>query len=289
MSKHPDHIQSNLEINRDYYSLDDMSNIERAKVDSDYLGDVLVVNENLIWHSVHKYIGKPEKLTRQYCVEKDDIAQLGRLGFIKSIMAFDTTRGVKFSSFSVTAIVREIKCFLRDSAPVIRPTRTAHDLLNRISRLETEQGQNLSPEELSEALNKPIERIKKAQAIGRNVKYLHETAIHCYMREPDEPATSYLDLLEDGTDTEELAMDRSYVDSVVESIRHRLSEQEMRVLMLRISGLNQTQAAEQEGISQMRVGRIIKKVASLLLDARNSESCLDLDFTSVLENFRVAE
>ena len=127
-----------------------MENIERCKVDESYLGDVLLVNEDLIWHSVHKYIGKPEVIIANNCIDKDDILQLGRLGFIKSIYAFETSRGIKFSSFSVTAIVREIRCFLRDSGSIIRPTRTANELIHKINRIDKELGYTPPIEELAE-------------------------------------------------------------------------------------------------------------------------------------------
>ena len=130
------HIQENLKKDSNYYSLYDMKNIERCKVDPDYLGEVMIANENMIWYAIHKYIGKPEVIASNYGIEKDDISQLGRMGFIKSIKAFDTNRGIKFSSFAVTAIVREIRCYLRDSANIIRLTRTAHALLNDIKKVE---------------------------------------------------------------------------------------------------------------------------------------------------------
>ena len=107
MGKYSEHIHSRLKENKKYYSMDDNHNIERCQMDEHFLGDCILVNENLIWHAVHKYIGKPELLTRNHCVEKDDILQLGRLGFLKAVKAFDTSRGVKFSSFAVTAIVRD--------------------------------------------------------------------------------------------------------------------------------------------------------------------------------------
>jgi RNA polymerase sporulation-specific sigma factor len=130
VSRIPDFIKKNTDVDKDYYSLYKMSNIDKCKTDSDYLGEAVVANENLIWHSIHKYVGKPEALARNNGIEKDDIFQLGRMGFIKAMKAFDTTRGIKFSSFAVTAIVREVRCFIRDSASIIRLSRTAHSLLN---------------------------------------------------------------------------------------------------------------------------------------------------------------
>lgn len=260
MDKLPSHIKANMAVDKKFYSLYNMDNIERCKVDDKYLGDVLLVNEDLIWHSIHKYIGKPEMIVKNNCIEKDDILQLGRLGFIKAMYAFDTTRGIKFSSFSVTAIVREIRCFLRDSGSIIRPTRTANELIYKIYKTEQELGYSPSLEDLAELLDEPIEKIVKAKKIGRSVKYLDEPV----SSHGDEGNCSMLDFIQDEIAVEDEVLDKVYVDSILDAVRDVLTEKEISILEHRISGLNQTQTAEKEDVSQMRVSRIMKKVAKLL-------------------------
>ncbi|MFF2480291.1 sigma-70 family RNA polymerase sigma factor [Paenibacillus sp. NPDC058071] len=238
-----------------------MENIERAKTDKHYLGDLLLVNENLIWHSIHKYVGKPETLSTKYCIEKDDMLQLGRIGFIKAIHAFDTSRGNKFSSFSVTAIVREVRCFLRDSANIVRPTRTANELMHQIHRLENELGYRPATPEIADVLNVKEEQVTKALCVGQPVKYLDEPLKQAA---EDMFRATAADYLEDDLNIEHFVVDKVYTDSIIDSIRNRLTETELRVLKLRVSGLNQTQTAETENLSQMRVNRIMKKAATHL-------------------------
>jgi RNA polymerase sporulation-specific sigma factor len=108
--------------------------IQRCETDKEYLEKVMLENENLIWFSIRKYIGEPIKLAVHHRIEKDDLLQLGRLALLKAIKRFDPKRGVKFSSFAVTAIVREVRCFLRDKTTVIRPTRSASQLLSKIKQ-----------------------------------------------------------------------------------------------------------------------------------------------------------
>lgn len=266
MSKYPAHIQKNILSNGKYYSLYEMENILRCKEDSDYLGEVMIANEHLIWHSVHKYIGKPEVIASNYRIDKDDILQLGRLGFFKAIMAFDVTRGVKFSSFAVTAIVREIKCYLRDSANIIRPTRTANELINRINRLESELGYLPSVEDIALILDEAEDRVKKALQIGKTVKYLDEPIRKNSDMIYENSVTTALDLVQDNVEIEAEVLDKVLIDTVIESISDSLSEKEISVLRNRIDGFSQTQTADKENISQMRVSRIMKKVASLLKD-----------------------
>lgn len=269
MDNYPDHIKRILKRHKDFYALDKPDNIRRCKVDEIYLGDALLVNENLIWHSVHKYIGKPEALVKNNCVEKDDILQLGRLGFLKAMKAFDLSRGVKFSSFAVTAIVREIRCFLRDSASIIRPTRTANDLINRINRIEHELAYMPSVCDLAYLLDEDEEKITKALQVGQSVKYLDEP-----LRNSGASSDLYvtrMDLIEDSAGIEDEVLDKVYVDAILSTVKKKLSEKEINVLKHRIEGLNQTQTAEKEGISQMRVSRIMKKVARMLKDSDKLE------------------
>jgi RNA polymerase sporulation-specific sigma factor len=261
LEQFPEHIRVRLSENKDYFSMDVAKNINRAKVEESYLGDVLVVNENLIWHSVHKYVGNPEMIVKNNCIEKDDILQLGRLGFIKSVYAFDTERGVKFSSFSVTAIVREVRCFLRDSASIIRPTRTANSLINKIKRVENDLGYSPTIDDLAILLDEPAEKITKALQIGQTVKYLDEPISSVQSQE-----LTLLDTVECGAGIEEDILDKVYVDTLLGAVREKLSEKELRVLNHRMSGFNQTQTAKRENISQMRVSRIMKKVAKLFED-----------------------
>jgi RNA polymerase sporulation-specific sigma factor len=262
--KYPEHIQHNLSTDSKYYSLYSMENIERCKIDADYLGDTMLVNEDMIWHSVHKYVGKPEVIVANYRVDKDDILQLGRLGFFKAIKAFDTGRGIKFSSFAVTTIVREIKCYLRDSASIFRPTRTANELIQRISRLESELGYMPNLSDVAIMLDEQEERVKKAVQVGKTVKYLDET-VSSRQSVGMANTVTLLDMIPDDVHLEASVLDKVLIDSVINSIKENLSTKEESVLRTRIEGYNQTQTADKERISQMRVSRIMKKVAALLV------------------------
>lgn len=250
-------IQENLKKDSNYYSLYDMKNIERCKVDPDYLGEVMIANENMIWYAIHKYIGKPEVIASNYGIEKDDILQLGRMGFIKAIKAFDTNRGIKFSSFAVTAIVREIRCYLRDSANIIRLTRTAHALLNDIKKVEKDLGYTPSVEELSMLLDEDEDKISKVLQVGKPVKYLDEQ-----VKDNNNPNWDLEDKSLDNI--EDIVVNKVYIDSIIDTIKNKLSEVELNVLKSQLNGFSQTQTAKEQNISQMRVSRIIKKIANLI-------------------------
>lgn len=261
----PRHVRENMAQDKGYYSMYRMENIERCKVDPDYLGDALLVNENLIWHSIHKYIGKPEAIADNNNIEKEDILQLGRMGFIKAIKAFDTTRGIKFSSFAVTAIVREIRCFLRDTANMIRLTRTAHSLLMEIRKIENEFGYLPSVEDLAMLLDEKPEKITKVLQIGQPVRSLEgNVPTKLTDKRFNTPDLSLVELLQNDENVEVSVIDKVYVDSIIEAIRNKLTDTEVNVLNSQLEGNSQTQTAREYDISQMRVSRIIKKIASLI-------------------------
>ena len=57
----------------------------------------------------------------------DDLFQIGCIGLIKAIDNFDTTLGVKFSTYAVPMIIGEIRRFLRDNNS-IRVSRSLRDI-----------------------------------------------------------------------------------------------------------------------------------------------------------------
>ena len=67
----------------------------------------------------------------------DDLFQVGCIGLIKAIDNFDTTQGVRFSTYGVPMIVGEIRRFLRDDTPM-RVSRAGRDLAYRAMQAREE-------------------------------------------------------------------------------------------------------------------------------------------------------
>lgn len=239
---------------RSKYKLDNKEVILKCRSDKNFLGEAMLANEKLIWHSIHKYIGNPDYILKNSCFEKDDLLQVGRIGFIKAIKAFDYNRGVKFSSFAVVAIVREVKCYLRDYYNIIRPTRTANDLATKIKRLIESLGYQPPPEQIAEIFNISIDKVIKVLQVGQRVRYL------------EEPINDYtlMDTIEDKVDIEHEIVNQLYIENTLKTVKKLLSEDEKRILELNIGGMNQTQIAKQENISQMKVSRVMRKIICLI-------------------------
>lgn len=67
-------------------------------------------------------------------IEYDDLYGAGCIGLIKAAKAFDTERGVKFSTYAVPVILGEIKRLFRDGG-TIKVSRSTKELSMKITRL----------------------------------------------------------------------------------------------------------------------------------------------------------
>lgn len=240
------------------YSLDSRENILRCRRDINFLEKVMKANDNLVWFSINKYIGNPNILTKDKSIDAEDLAQVGRIGLLKAIRAFDLDRGTKFSSYAVIAIVREVRDFMRNNASVIRPTRTAHSLKLKIKELEENLGYLPTVEEIAEVLGEDVEAVEKVLSVGQSVKYLHEPFSHLVSEIPLD------NIVDEDKDIELEAVGKVYVDNLLESVKQVLSEEERRVLELKLKGCRHTEIAQKENLSPMRVSRIMKKIMTTI-------------------------
>ena len=122
---------------------------------------LLQENTPLVWSVAKRFYGRG--------CEPEDLFQLGAIGLLKAIHAFDLQRPVELSTYAVPMIMGEIRRFLRDDGPVkvSRTLRERAAMLRQLqTRLESDTGQSprlsdlcresgLQPEEVLEALNAP--------------------------------------------------------------------------------------------------------------------------------------
>jgi len=67
-------------------------------------------------------------------IEYDDLFSAGCIGLLKAVKAFDSGRGVRFSTYAVPVILGEIKRLFRDGGSV-RVSRSLKELSLRLQRL----------------------------------------------------------------------------------------------------------------------------------------------------------
>ena len=132
--------------------------------DKDEMAIFVEKNQGLIWNIAKRFFG------RGY--DKEDIYQIGCLGFIKAIRRFDSSYDVKLSTYAVPYILGEIKKFLRDDGPV-KVSRSLKELNTKINELKNEyikKGVDLNILEIAKILRIPKEEIAMAIESGNSVE-----------------------------------------------------------------------------------------------------------------------
>ena len=183
----------------------------------------------------------------------DDLFQIGCIGLMKAIDNFDTSVGVKFSTYAVPMIIGEIRRFLRDNSS-IRVSRslrdTAYHAMQVRSRLVDEKGVEPSLNEIAAELGVPESDVVFALDAISDPISLNEPIFR-----DDGDAVYIVDQVKDDT-----ADDNRWLDGIAISTgMSKLSERERKILQLRFfNGKTQTEVAKSVGISQAQVSRLEK-------------------------------
>ena len=227
----------------------------QAQIRAAQIGDqtameaLLQENTPLVWSVAKRFYGRG--------CEPEDLFQLGAIGLLKAIRAFDLQRPVELSTYAVPMIMGEIRRFLRDDGPVkvSRTLRERAAMLRQLqTRLESDTGQSprlsdlcresgLEPEEVLEALNAPRDTDSLDAALPGQERTLGEML----------PAGG------EGRVVEGLALQEAI---------SRLEPQLRLVILLRyMRDLTQQKIAVILGITQVQVSRLEKKARLQLQNA----------------------
>jgi RNA polymerase sigma-B factor len=192
----------------------------------------------------------------------EDLIQVASIGLLKAIDRFDLGREVKFSTYATATIVGELKRHFRDKGWALRVPRRLQESGLKVGRAVTDLSQDLgrapTVREIGERTGLSEEEVLEAM----------ET-VHAYTTASldaptdDEGATSLQKL---GEEDESFELLESWT-SVAPAIRS-LPQRERRILYLRFfRGLTQTQIAQEMGISQMHVSRLLSRTLRELREA----------------------
>jgi RNA polymerase sigma-B factor len=208
---------------------------------------------------IEQYMSLVRSLARRYSYrgeQLEDLVQIGAIGLIKAIDRFDLERGVELTTYATPNIIGEIKRHFRDKGWSVRVPRGLQELNVRLSRLierlTVELGRSPKILELAEAAGVTEEEVLEALESSRAYSSL---SLSGGGGDDDDD----LDPLE-SIGTEEHMYEVSEDRAVLEPGWRVLDDRERRILHLRFfEGLTQSQIAQQVGISQMHVSRLIRR------------------------------
>jgi RNA polymerase sigma-B factor len=221
---------------------------------------------------IERYMSLVRSLARRYSYrgeQLEDLVQIGAIGLIKAIDRFDLERGVELTTYATPNIIGEIKRHFRDKGWAVRVPRGLQELSVQLSRLveqlTVQLGRSPTIAEIAEAADVEEEAVLEALESSRAYTSVSLSSAGG----PDDE--DELDPLESiGSDEHQYAIseDRALLAPGFQA----LDERERRILHLRFfEGLTQSQIAQQIGISQMHVSRLIRRSLEKIRDEIGGE------------------
>ena len=185
---------------------------------------------------------------------QDDLIQVANIGLINAIDRFDIDRGVQFSTYAAATMIGELKRHFRDKGWAIRVPRQLQETTLRLNKalpaLTQELGRSPTIGELAARLevgeDEIVESMEAAQAYSTS------------SLDAPNPETGLTPADTMGEDDPSLDMLDGW--AAVAPAMRSLPERERRVLYLRFfRDMTQSEIADEIGVSQMHVSRILRQ------------------------------
>jgi RNA polymerase sigma-B factor len=196
---------------------------------------------------------------------QDDLEQVATVGLINAVDRFEPDRGSDFLSYAVPTITGEVRRHFRDQAWSMRVPRRLKDLHVAIGAAVSELSQRLGraprPSELAAHLQCSTEEVLE----GLEAASAYRSASLDEVLSADDDSSGHT--AADALGAADSELDQVEYREAVRPLLESLPERERTILMLRFFGnLTQTQIAQQVGISQMHVSRLLAQTLATLRD-----------------------
>ncbi|RMI43994.1 RNA polymerase sigma factor SigF [Streptomyces triticirhizae] len=231
----------------------ELRNLPEGSAERAELRDTLVrMHLPLVEHLARRFRNRGEPL--------DDLTQVATIGLIKSVDRFDPERGVEFSTYATPTVVGEIKRHFRDKGWAVRVPRRLQELRLSLSQataeLSQQHGRAPTVHELAQRLNiseeDVLEGLESANAYSTLSLDVPDT-------DDESPAVA------DTLGAEDDALEGVEYRESLKPLLEQLPPREKKILLLRFFGnMTQSQIAQEVGISQMHVSRLLARTLAQL-------------------------
>jgi RNA polymerase sigma-B factor len=212
-----------------------------------------------------EYLGVADALARRFrCAGHDaeDLRQVARLGLLKAAHRYREPLGHGFVPYAVPTITGELKRYLRDQSWVVRPPRALQELRLKVNALRPglaqELGHDPTTAELSKAAGVPASDVAEAQIaesamVGQPVEHGDSS------EDPEERRLNVVLGAED-PGYEHVEQMHALAGAMSDA-----TDNDKQLLDLRfVQEMTQDQIANELGVSQMQVSRLLKRLLDRL-------------------------
>ncbi|MFF7308078.1 SigB/SigF/SigG family RNA polymerase sigma factor [Streptomyces sp. NPDC008137] len=187
----------------------------------------------------------------------DDLRQVAALGLVKAVVRYDPELGNAFESYAVPTVTGEIKRHFRDHMWTLHVPRRVQELRNRVRFASQDLSQTISGRRPTVA-----EIAEHAKLSEEDVKTGLEAleSFTALSLDAELPGSEDGYSLSDALGSPDPALDTVVDREAVKDGLAALPERERAILYMRFfSDMTQSRIAEELGISQMHVSRLISR------------------------------
>lgn len=224
--------------------------------DADAREELIMAYDGLARYLARKFKNRGES--------DEDLEQVAYLGLIKAIDRFEPERGLEFSTYATPTIMGELRRHFRDKGWSVRVPRRLQELSQKVNRatddLAVELGHMPSVSEIADHLGVSVDEVLEAM---ESSSAYSAVSFDTGASIDDEDAPTLMDHMGD----EDKDLTGSDDRLVLEETIAEFSPREQQIVRMRfIEGLTQVEIAQQLGISQVQVSRLLRKTLRRLQD-----------------------
>lgn len=193
----------------------------------------------------------------------EDLVQVASLGLVKAADRYDPKRGTAFAAYASPTILGELRRYFRDHAWSVRVPRSMQEA-------------SLEVENATQSLTQTSGETPTAESVGQEVGLSDHEVRRAWQTRAEALGHASLDLpvgedhdqtMADLIGTVDDLLDDVEAQLAVREALSRLPEQEREIITLRFFGERTQQSiAEQLGVSQVHVSRVLTRTLSAIRD-----------------------